>query len=682
MLLEGGRTAHSRLKIPIPITKTSYCGITRKNAIGKLIKDAKVILWDEAPMAHKWQIEALDRSLKFLMDNDKPFGGKKIILLGDFRQTLTIIPGAGPSQIINSTIHHSHLWQYFKIMYLTINQRILLKKNKSNQNIMEKWAEFLLDIGNNAYEIEYNLGENLIKLPNNIISNTTNINEFFNEIYQNLEDNLSNCKYFYEKIILTTLNKDVNDINAIGINKFPGEMQTFKSVDSPLQGDECIYTTEYLNSITPNGLPPHELHLKIGIPIILLRNINSNIGACNGRRLKIIALNKYIIEAQTIDGTDIIYSIPRIPMQPSDSRIVFIRRQFPIRVAFCITINKSQGQTLQNIGLYLPTPVFSHGQLYVALSRVSLPSDISVYVETVKQSFTQGKFKGFNGTYTRNIVWSEALNNNILSEETQKKKEKNAQKLLLKQLKYKSNLTIPIVYDSDSAIQDLNFEPSIEYYDEEHLEPIKKKQKTQKNKNKNKYIKKKQLNSNEQVRIAKNKEAETNGIIVDCGGEGNCFFYCAAVELYGDRNKHFIIRRNACEHILRHKQFYSTGFESMNDFYQYVYNMKRNGTDADGLIINATQEVYNVWFDIKRVYINGYKQSNEKVSVNVPIIYLFNIVADQYYHYQLIKKQNNQISRPDLQLYVQRQLSNQNNNIPQILYERLHAIHPLLLRNL
>ena len=96
--------------------------------------------------------------------------------------------------------------------------------------------------------------------------------------------------------------------------------------------------------------------------------------------------------------------IPRISITPSDADLPFklIRRQFPIRLAFAMSINKAQGQTIPNMGLYLPKPVFTHGQLYVALSRVQSKNNISVLVE---DGFVDGKL----GVYTKNIVYKEIL---------------------------------------------------------------------------------------------------------------------------------------------------------------------------------------------------------------------------------------------------------------------------------
>jgi len=84
-LLPGGRTAYSRFKIPINVEANSFCSISKQSYLAKLIKIAKVIIWDEAPMVNRYVLEALDRSLRDILDSDAPFGGKRIILGCDFR---------------------------------------------------------------------------------------------------------------------------------------------------------------------------------------------------------------------------------------------------------------------------------------------------------------------------------------------------------------------------------------------------------------------------------------------------------------------------------------------------------------------------------------------------------------------------------------------------------------------
>ena len=120
--------------------------------------------------------------------------------------------------------------------------------------------------------------------------------------------------------------------------------------------------------------------------VILLRNLDPDEGLCNGTRLIIRAFSNRVIDAEIATGMhkQKRVFIPRIILTSSESELSFIlrRRQFPIRLAYCITINKGQGQSLETVGLYLPSPeaIFSHGQLYVALSRGKNPLGLKIMV--------------------------------------------------------------------------------------------------------------------------------------------------------------------------------------------------------------------------------------------------------------------------------------------------------------
>ncbi|XP_048004348.1 ATP-dependent DNA helicase pif1-like [Leguminivora glycinivorella] len=144
-LMEGGRTAHSALQLPLNIAEQQFpvCKISGKSGRGQLLKQAKIIIWDECTMSHKKSLEAMDRTLQELRKNSEIMGGALLILSGDFRQTLPVIPKSTPADEINACLKKSHLWPQVQILQLTKNMRVELSKDETTAC----FAKILLQIG-------------------------------------------------------------------------------------------------------------------------------------------------------------------------------------------------------------------------------------------------------------------------------------------------------------------------------------------------------------------------------------------------------------------------------------------------------------------------------------------------------------------------------------------------------
>ena len=124
LLITGSRTAHSRFKIPLKLNESLTCNISQNSKEARLIILAKLFIWDEAPMIHKFAFEALDQTFRDITQVDKPFGGKVFVFGGDFRQLLPIIPRALRAEVVSSSLSRSSLWRHMKVMKLSINMRL------------------------------------------------------------------------------------------------------------------------------------------------------------------------------------------------------------------------------------------------------------------------------------------------------------------------------------------------------------------------------------------------------------------------------------------------------------------------------------------------------------------------------------------------------------------------------
>ncbi|KAF7807800.1 ATP-dependent DNA helicase PIF1-like [Senna tora] len=269
--------------------------------------------------------------------------------------------------------------------------RLLNDSSAQDLDELRSFSQWILDVGNGTVGGD-NDGNQEIEIPDDLLIKEAAdpIKEIVNTTYPSFLDNLDNIKYFQDRAILCPTLENVEAINNFMLSLLPGEEVTYLSSDSICKSDtnvqslEDVYTPDILNSIRCSGVPNHLLKLKVGAPIMLLRNLDISIGLCNGSRLIITQLGKHVLEARSISDSNVGQKIfiPRTVLTPSDSSLPFRfqRRQFPISLCFAMTINKSQGQSLSQVGLYLPKPVFTHGQLYVAISRVKSKKGLKIII--------------------------------------------------------------------------------------------------------------------------------------------------------------------------------------------------------------------------------------------------------------------------------------------------------------
>ena len=209
-------------------------------------------------------------------------------------------------------------------------------------------------------------------------------------------NNIANDQWLLERAILAPLNETVNNINLEVLKCLPGPETTYKSIDTTITPEEAVhFPVEFLNSLDISGMPPHKLNVKVGCPVIVLRSLDPP-HLTNGTRCKVKVLHSNVIEVEILHGPSAGKRafIPRIPLVPTASDLPFRRLQFPLRVCYAMTINKAQGQTFKYIGIDLSTPVFTHGMLYVALSRVGVNTAITIFAPE---------------NQTRNVVYQEIL---------------------------------------------------------------------------------------------------------------------------------------------------------------------------------------------------------------------------------------------------------------------------------
>jgi hypothetical protein len=426
-LMVNGATAHSAFRLPISFNAESVCNIKAGSVEANVLRAVKIIIWDEITVSRGNAINCVNNLLQDLMGNTLPFGGKVVVVSGDFRQCLPIIKSDRENDIINSSVVSFKFWPKFVLCELKINQRL-----DPGQVDFAKWQErvgngevddYKDDLNAKGYQdrtVAYNplcKGRKVRIAQEHLIdSNHCLEDEIYGESFT-----IADQDRIAASCILTPLNKDVREMNVKVLQKLQSatEKTYFSSnstalIDTTDEIDELDdimkFPIDVIQTWNPSGVALHELTLKVGCMCLVMKNLSTQEGLVNGTRVVVKDLQDSFVEVEILFGPHAgkEFFIPRVKMSAPMTKyaVTLNRRQFPLQLAYCMTINKSQGQTFESVGLLLTQPVFSHGQFYVSVTRSKRKDKLKIWV---KNGSRQGVLPPTGRTYVENIVYAKVF---------------------------------------------------------------------------------------------------------------------------------------------------------------------------------------------------------------------------------------------------------------------------------
>lgn len=389
---------HVLINFQVPVNENNeflVSSINEGDSRAQLLRRARLIIWDEAPMANRAVLACVEETLRLCMGNNLTFGGKAIILLGDFRQTCPVIRGGSRAQVVEASIRSSPLWSAFCIRRLTVPIR-----NAQDP----EFAQFVDEIGDGAGP----------EVSLSMLHHCTTMRQTVDFAFPN--EIINHPELCFGRAILAPTNAQIDAYNNIMIKRLPGLPRSYHASDSlkEVEDTNLVNTTpdailDWAATHSLPGLPPTNLILKRGMLVRMMRNFSMDGALVKNTRMAVVDIAPHIITIRLIRPTSEpgpvpayldtdTRAIPRIPFNHVlHSGHTLIRRQYPIAPAYGTTFNSCQGLTLDKVALDLSSPVFSHGQLYTALSRIRHRDDAIVRL-------SNSEMTTLNVTYTELLV--------------------------------------------------------------------------------------------------------------------------------------------------------------------------------------------------------------------------------------------------------------------------------------
>ena len=327
----GGRTLHSYSRLGIA-TESKEVLLTKSRKRPGCWKHIDVLVIDEISMLSADFFEKVEYVARMIRNPSRPFGGIQIIAVGDFCQ----LPPVNGSFCFNT-----ETWQFCKFFTVQLTT-VHRQSNKTFVNILEKVRRGIVD-----------------KEVVDVLNSRVGVNlDTSNGI---------------EPSLLFPLRKQVEDINSRRLEMIPGDPVVFEpKIKVNKRGEDVpdFLIKNATEAITKNIQCDHTLPLKIGAQVLLVVNLSPECGLVNGSRGVITSVDKYgpvVLFESSISGP--INMEPHTWTQKEPWGSVELT-QFPLRLAWAVTIHKSQGMSLDKAEIDLSDGIFADGQAYVALSRV------------------------------------------------------------------------------------------------------------------------------------------------------------------------------------------------------------------------------------------------------------------------------------------------------------------------